>query len=424
MARAITRRGMRPFDPASLGEARRFTHPVGDVLSYSLTTDERPEPGRRGRNMQQRWKRAGAFASAVACTAGGMIGACGDSLVEPLGGVDADVDAAPAFDAARLDAEPDADATTATVLPESLAETGLYADFASHTLADGVVPYTPGLTFWSDGAEKHRFLFLPPGASIDTSDVDEWVFPVGTKVWKEFVLGGKRIETRIFWKTSADEWLFTTYRWSDDEATATRFDEGARPTTDGGYEIPSQFQCAYCHGGRRDRVLGLDAVSLGHAGATGVTLATLVAEGRLTTPPTSTAYPLPEDTTGHAGAALGWLHVNCGTACHNRNEGAAANGTGLFLRLSAAGRDGGAYDATETDTYTTAVGVAMQEGSVYAGNAAYAGFLRIKPGAPGASLVPALAGLRGSGQMPPVASHQVDPVGVAALFTWISAVPE
>ena len=99
----------------------------------------------------------------------------------------------------------------AVPLPDSLADTGLYSNFAQKTLADGVRPYTPGLTFWSDGAQKSRFLYLPPGTKIDTSNMDEWVFPIGTKVWKEFVVDSKRVETRLFWKVSATEWLATTY---------------------------------------------------------------------------------------------------------------------------------------------------------------------------------------------------------------------
>ena len=53
------------------------------------------------------------------------------------------------------------------------------------------------------------------------------------------------------------------------------------------YEIPSTDQCDTCHGGRQDKTLGFDAVALGLAGATGVTLANLVADNRLTNNPRS-----------------------------------------------------------------------------------------------------------------------------------------
>src|SRR5205809_29033 len=83
----------------------------------------------------------------------------------------------------------------ATGLPDNIYCTGLYKSLKKD-LSDGVMPYTPGAVLWSDGAEKHRFLFLPPGAQIDTTDLDSWKFPVDTKAWKEFRVDGKLIETR------------------------------------------------------------------------------------------------------------------------------------------------------------------------------------------------------------------------------------
>ena len=41
---------------------------------------------------------------------------------------------------------------------------------------------SPRYPLWSDGAEKQRYLSLPPGTQIDTSNMDDWKFPVGTRV--------------------------------------------------------------------------------------------------------------------------------------------------------------------------------------------------------------------------------------------------
>src|SRR3954469_17126133 len=38
---------------------------------------------------------------------------------------------------------------------------GLYSDFANKTISADAKPYTPGVEFWSDGAVKSRFLYLP-----------------------------------------------------------------------------------------------------------------------------------------------------------------------------------------------------------------------------------------------------------------------
>src|SRR2546423_1675242 len=92
-----------------------------------------------------------------------------------------------------------------TGLPDDVFCTGLYANRDSTQIAPGVMPYTPGVLLWSDGAEKQRYLSLPPSTQIDTSDLDAWKFPVGTKAWKEFRLDGALVETRIFWKRSATQ---------------------------------------------------------------------------------------------------------------------------------------------------------------------------------------------------------------------------
>ena len=72
----------------------------------------------------------------------------------------------------------------------SSAARGLYSDWATKTVASGVRQYDPGLHLWSDGASKTRWIYLPPGTKIDTTDMNEWTFPPGTKIWKEFVVGG------------------------------------------------------------------------------------------------------------------------------------------------------------------------------------------------------------------------------------------
>ena len=49
---------------------------------------------------------------------------------------------------------------------------------------------------------KTRWVYLPPDTTIDTSNMDEWNFPVGTKFWKQFVVGGVIVETRMLHKTA------------------------------------------------------------------------------------------------------------------------------------------------------------------------------------------------------------------------------
>src|SRR5690606_26188661 len=182
---------------------------------------------------------------------------------------------------------------------------GLYASFADKQVAPDVLPYKPATEFWSDGAEKQRWIYLPPGTKIDISDWNEWSFPVGTKIWKEFKIGGKRIETRLLTKIDASTWAHTTYRWNDDETDAVAKSGGesiAGLGPDGGtYEIPNAGECEQCHYGRKDRVLGFDAVSLGMPGAEGVTLADLATRDLLSTTPPATAMTVPSSTSSTGG---------------------------------------------------------------------------------------------------------------------------
>ncbi len=61
----------------------------------------------------------------------------------------------------------------------------------------------PGSTSGATAPSRLGWVYLPPGATIDTSNMDEWTFPVGTKFWKEFVVAGVLTETRLLHKVSA-----------------------------------------------------------------------------------------------------------------------------------------------------------------------------------------------------------------------------
>ena len=346
-----------------------------------------------------------------------------DAFVPPVDAMPPPVEAAPPMRDCAADLQADG-------IQMHLDCTGLYADFSARTIAPENKPYTPGVQFWSDGAVKSRFLYLSPGTQIDITNFDEWSFPNGTKVWKEFKVGGKLIETRMFLKTMGT-WHHTTYRWNATETDAVRKDNGEKVTIPGQtavYEIPNTGQCDYCHGGRTDQLLGVEAVSLGLATAQGLTLAALASGGRLSATPPATAVTIPEDGTTKAAAALGWLHANCG-GCHNQNPGAAAGFVGLRFLLSAKQLTDPATPATvmDTDTWKTGVGVDSTRQDVDAG----VPYKRIAPNDPTHSLASILSGRRAMGaeepsvaiQMPPLVTRQVDTVGHGLLDAWIAALP-
>jgi hypothetical protein len=299
---------------------------------------------------------------------------------------------------------------------------GLYSDWSTKTLSSNLMEFVPGLQAWSDGAQKTRWIFLPPGQKIDTSDMDEWTFPVGTKLYKEFRLpvGNDpamiRIETRLLWKKVPGSWYRTTYRWSADGETSAHELTGGETDADGnGYQIPSQSACNTCHDGRRDGVLGFEAVGLSAPGASLVTMATLVQDGLVTNAPAA-PLAIPGDEVQRA--ALGFLHVNCGTACHNRGSGEAGS-THFYMRLDAASL----ASVDGTDTYGTGWNVRTALFQIPNVTETY----RLRACDVGASAAyyradhrDGVDGTPDGTQMPPIATHKVDPQGVTEILAWIN----
>jgi hypothetical protein len=306
-------------------------------------------------------------------------------------------------------------------LPNAIECTGLYKDLATKELAPGIVPYVPAIPLWADTAEKQRWIYIPPGTTIDTSNPSEWTFPVGTKVWKQFTRDGIVVETRLFRKTEPNYWVYGTYAWNAAFTEATASGGGDIPWgTDGGlYHIPTSDECHQCHRGRTDNLMGFEQVSLGLPGASGLTLAALVSQGLLSPPPASTSLTIGDDGTGIAAAPLAWLHINCGVSCHNDNPNSTAFGSGMNLRLDPLLLDGGS--TADVDTRTTTIGMT-------ANNPMWSGQVRIVPGDPTHSLLVELITNRGTdnpaqNQMPPIATYLVDTADTQNVIQWISNMP-
>lgn len=210
---------------------------------------------------------------------------------------------------------PDATSTGIVDYPPQLSGTGLFADVASGALAAGVRAYEPLYKLWSDGADKRRWLLLPAGTTIDTSDMDYWVYPVGTKAFKEFSVGSTRVETRMLHKVASNHWVFISYKWRPDLSDADAVPEGEVDALGTTHDIPDQGTCFACHANMADRLLGVSAIQLNNP-ASPLTLAELESSGRLSAP-AATLPTLPGD--GVAQAAIGYLHANCGT-CHNQRS--------------------------------------------------------------------------------------------------------
>src|SRR5436853_804947 len=220
----------------------------------------------------------------ICAVATSALAACGDNGGQtadaPHGTADAAIDAMPGPDA--------------RITFDHLSETGLCLDPECAQIAPDVLAYTPRSALWSDTATKRRWIKLPPGTQIDTSDMDYWQFPVGTKIWKEFTRDGIRVETRLIQKLgpASDDWFFVPYIWNStlDDAIATP--QGMDDANGTPHDVPSRAECRQCHDRLQGDVLGFSAIQLDTDAVDGeIDLDDLVAMDALTDPPPFPAIP-------------------------------------------------------------------------------------------------------------------------------------
>lgn len=310
------------------------------------------------------------------------------------------------------------------VLPPTLAATGLFADAHSQALQADVVAFSPQYPLWSDGADKHRWLRLPPGTTIDARDPDAWVFPVGTQLWKSFLHDGRAVETRYIERRADGRWRYAVYLWNAQGTQATlapaRGAVLAVPQAPGGrYDVPGRADCLACHDSAAVPVLGFTALQLSadrdplapHADPGGpVDLRSLVARGLLRGLPERLLRQAPRiaaDTPVER-AALGYLHGNCG---HCHNDDGSPPPVGLRLAQSAADAQGARQRV-----------LASTLGAV--GRFRPAGGLDtpvVAPGRPEHSLLALrLRSRQPATQMPPLGSRAADTEGIALVERWIT----
>jgi hypothetical protein len=309
-----------------------------------------------------------------------------------------------------------ADAAVDAPVAGTLLETGLCMDAECTTFSSAVTEYEPRFQLWADTSSKRRWIQLPAGTQIDTTDMNHWVFPMGTKFWKEFTRGTTRVETRYITKLMADDnapgaWLYASYEWNgtQDAAVLASPQMGVMNANGTAHDIPSRSQCKECHDALKpSRVLGFGAVQLDYAAATGLLdLEDLIAMNVLSAPPVAGSFALPADTT-EAPAALGYLHANCGH-CHNPTS-PTHDVTPLDLRLDVTKL--GTVDVTPT--YLTTVNVNGTVGGL-------TGKI-IKPKDPGMSvMIERMNATTYPTKMPQLGTEDIDPVGQTALTAWIGS---
>ncbi|MDB4961775.1 MAG: hypothetical protein JWP01_1774 [Myxococcales bacterium] len=307
--------------------------------------------------------------------------------------------------------------------PTTLADTGLCADAACTTVQTDVREYAPQYQLYADGSTKRRWIWLPPGTTIDTTDMNHWKFPVGTKVWKEFTRGTVRVETRFMTKLSSDDaapgaWFYASYEWNAAQnATTLASPQMGVPDANGTqHDIPSRSNCRRCHEGVPGRVLGFQAISLDFAAPAGqLDLADAIAANLLSAPPSPTNgpyFPFPAAATVADRTAFGYLHANCG-GCHNPQAPVySALTSNMSLRL----------DVTKLGT----VAMIPARATTVGNNGTVSGMNGpiVAPGNPGGSvMIMRMNSLTFPTKMPEIGTETTDPAGIAAITAWINQPP-
>ncbi|MET0533831.1 MAG: PQQ-dependent sugar dehydrogenase [Steroidobacter sp.] len=296
--------------------------------------------------------------------------------------------------------------------PATLSATGCVTPGNPSQPATGLIPYAINAPFWSDGADKERWLALPDGQNITVHADGDWSFPNGAVLMKHFRTGGRLIETRLFMRHPDGAWGGFSYEWNAAQSEATLVQGGAVRNIGGGQNwiFPSESQCLECHTAVAGRALGLETAQLNRSfvyqqtGRTANQLTTLNHIALLSPPiedaSASPAMPDPFDTSAAINdRARAYLHTNC-SQCHRPGGSTPSN---MDLRY------------TTALAATNACNVSPRSGDLGVG----ANARLIAPGSATNSLVVNRMNRRDSFAMPPLGSNVADTAGVSLITQWI-----
>ena len=330
--------------------------------------------------------------------------------------------------------------------PPLLSETGLYAGRGTNVIDPRNRPFSPQYPLWSDGAEKSRWVRLPEGAAIDARTIDRWDFPAGTRFWKEFRFGGRKVETRFLRRNGDGSWTFASYAWNEAQTDAILAPADGLPNVaeiapGTFHSIPAVTDCRACHdsdgsssvvsGFSRTNILGFSALQLStdrdpgapHAEPLAddmVTLSTLQDEGLFepARPELVAAPPRIQAPDARTRSVLGYLSTNCGS-CHNEDSSIANLGLTLKGNASSVGA-GLLRQGFGAQGFSRLVGQPTSKWQIP--RAPEGASQYVTPGAPDLSaILVRMKSRRPSTQMPPLGTSLHDKEAIALVTEWITS---
>jgi uncharacterized repeat protein (TIGR03806 family) len=297
-------------------------------------------------------------------------------------------------------------------IPARLSETGCVNPDDPTQPASGLIPYDINAPFWSDGAQKERYLALPNDSRITVRDGD-WEFPIGSVLMKSFRIGERLVETRLFMRHADGTWGGYTYEWDDAQSDATLLRSGARRDLGNGqtWIFPSEVDCVACHTEAAGRTLGPETAQLNRTitypqtGREANQLFTLDHIGLFDAPlPELTTLPVLPDPSAATepleARARSYLHTNC-SQCHRPSGPTPSN---MDLRYTTALAETNTCDAPPS-----------------AGTLGIENARLIAPGHPETSVLVQRMSRRDQHGMPPVGSARSDTDGVALITEWVQS---
>lgn len=310
---------------------------------------------------------------------------------------------------------PELDIILSDTPAERLSEYGLFLDARGRKPTRDLVKYDLVNPLFSDHAEKHRYVFVPPGETVAFERSDVLGFPIGTVLVKTFAYGERYLETRLLIH-KADGWEALPYVWNEAQTEAIYAPIGKRLEISAGiaaptapaftYAVPNKNQCKTCHqNGDAVSPIGPKARNLNHSGPNGTDQLTdwhvrgLLSDLPERLPTMARAF---DGEYAIEDQARAYLDINC-AHCH-KPTGSASN-SGLWL------------DWQIADPVKWGVG----KHPTAAGRGSGDALVVIEPGMPAASILAyRMASDEAGIAMPELGRALVDARGVALIDAWIA----
>ena len=296
--------------------------------------------------------------------------------------------------------------------PEWITETGCMDPDDPTLPGTALIPFEINAPFWSDGAEKRRWLAMPDDGQIELLEDLDFDLPVGSVLVKDFRDGGELVETRLLMRHDDGNWSGTAYAWLPDHSDAYRvdWDMDYELAAGGTREVPGPAQCVACHTtiqagslgpelGQLNRTLVYDNGRAANQIDTWAHLGFFAED--LGEPSDLFVMPDPLDDVSFTleERAQSYLHTNC-SQCHVLDgQGVSDMELDYFADIST-------YCGTVP--FITDMGVP--------------GAFQLKPGEPEASLIwMRIDDVHGGYRMPPVGTYERDDVGAQLIYDYIAS---